>query len=248
MVTDRGEAYLKALGNPEGPHALASEWVGTSLAAWLGLPTFEFAIVPVDGVIEIPLGRGGHASPGPAFATRSEKGYPWSGGPKDLARVANLNAVAGLVVLDTWIRNRDRYCCGQGHVRCHPDNVFLSAHGAPAKKLVLKAVDHTHCFSGGGTLGPDLGRIDCIRDARVYGLFPAFRPHATYDAVVCWTEKLRTASEEDVQRIVDAIPREWEVDSATRQAMVRFVIERAGYVADTLPKALCSLLSRLWLP
>jgi hypothetical protein len=32
VETDQGEGYLKPLGNPEGPHVLACEWVGTQLA------------------------------------------------------------------------------------------------------------------------------------------------------------------------------------------------------------------------
>jgi hypothetical protein len=44
-MTDAGKAFVKTLGNPEGPAALISEWIGTRLAAWLGLPTFDIAIV-----------------------------------------------------------------------------------------------------------------------------------------------------------------------------------------------------------
>ena len=43
--TDAGEGFLKALCNPEGPHVLACELVGTLLAEWLGLPTLEHALV-----------------------------------------------------------------------------------------------------------------------------------------------------------------------------------------------------------
>ena len=35
--TDAGLAYLKALGNPDGPHALVKDLLGTHLAAMLGL-------------------------------------------------------------------------------------------------------------------------------------------------------------------------------------------------------------------
>ena len=41
--TDAGTAFLKAMGNRGGPHLLASEFVGTHLARWFGLPTFDFA-------------------------------------------------------------------------------------------------------------------------------------------------------------------------------------------------------------
>lgn len=41
VTTDAGPGYLKALGNRGGPHRLAADWVGTQLARWLGLPTFD---------------------------------------------------------------------------------------------------------------------------------------------------------------------------------------------------------------
>jgi hypothetical protein len=34
LVTDAGPAYIKALGNRQGPHPLACEWVGTQVARW----------------------------------------------------------------------------------------------------------------------------------------------------------------------------------------------------------------------
>ena len=49
VQTDQGEGYLKAMGNPEGPHVLACEWVGSQLARRLGLPTFiDFALIEVS--------------------------------------------------------------------------------------------------------------------------------------------------------------------------------------------------------
>jgi hypothetical protein len=47
VETDQGRGYLKALGNRAGPHALACEWVGTSLAGLLGLSTLDFALIDV---------------------------------------------------------------------------------------------------------------------------------------------------------------------------------------------------------
>ena len=70
-MTDVGKAYCKALGNRQGPHALACEWVGSQLAKWLGLPTFDFAIMELDDQEEIPLPRGGPAPPGPAVTRRT---------------------------------------------------------------------------------------------------------------------------------------------------------------------------------
>ena len=48
IVTDAGPAFIKVINNPLGPHVLVREWVGTSLAHWFGLPTFDFAILELD--------------------------------------------------------------------------------------------------------------------------------------------------------------------------------------------------------
>jgi hypothetical protein len=57
--TDAGLGYLKALGNREGPHVLACDLVGTHLAVKLGLPTFDYALVEVLEMDELPFFRGG---------------------------------------------------------------------------------------------------------------------------------------------------------------------------------------------
>src|SRR5881394_3598577 len=76
VVTDAGDACLKAINNPMGPQVLAREWVATQLAQWFGLKTFDFAIMNVDHDDEIPLREDLKAAPGPAFATRWVKGHP----------------------------------------------------------------------------------------------------------------------------------------------------------------------------
>lgn len=51
--TERGRFLVKLIHGPEGPRALAAEWLGTALASHLGLPTLELAQV----VVEAALGR-----------------------------------------------------------------------------------------------------------------------------------------------------------------------------------------------
>src|SRR5580658_3631262 len=79
VETDQGEGYLKPLGNPEGPHVLACECVGTQLARLLKLPTFDFALIRLTDLPEIRMADGKPAQPGPAFLTRAEPGMQWSG-------------------------------------------------------------------------------------------------------------------------------------------------------------------------
>jgi len=57
VETDSGPAYAKLSGNPEGPQALFCEYVGTRAAAWLGLPTFEVAVIEVTETELVTYGR-----------------------------------------------------------------------------------------------------------------------------------------------------------------------------------------------
>jgi hypothetical protein len=121
--TDAGEGYIKALGNAEGPHILACELVGSLLADWLGLSTLDFSLIDVTADDEIPFHGGGIANPGPAFISRAEQGITWGGTSNELKTVHNQLDISGLVILDTWVRNCDRYA-PEG-ARVNRDNVFF---------------------------------------------------------------------------------------------------------------------------
>lgn len=77
VTTDAGRAYIKPMGNRQGPHVLATDWVGTHLAKWFGLKTFDIAILMLDEGDVFDLPRGAKAEPGPAFASRAIAGDPW---------------------------------------------------------------------------------------------------------------------------------------------------------------------------
>jgi hypothetical protein len=239
VETDAGEGFLKALGNPEGPHALASEWVGTQLAHLLGLPTFEYAIVDVAKDDELPFQGGGRASPGPAFISRAERGTPWGGDAQALHRITNPDDVARLVVLDTWLRNRDRHSTDDnGRARVNYDNVWLSREGMSGKKFLLKAIDHTHCFASGGTLTTRLAHLDCIQDEAIYGLFPQFREMITEGALQAACDRLRGLQRAQFEPIVRAVPAAWAVATDVRVAWVELIERRAPFVADTIRDSL----------
>ena len=126
VETDCGSGYAKLLGNPEGPHVLACEVVGTRAANWLGLPTAEFAVVNVDQAHLVEFKDGTRSEAGPAFCSRLHRGATWGGTAEELEIVENPEAISGLVVLDTWLRNCDRYLPPRFNFR----NVFFSEEGA----------------------------------------------------------------------------------------------------------------------
>lgn len=228
VKTDASRGFLKAMGNPEGEHALACDWVGTQLAKWFGLPTLEQAIVEFDGIPEITLFNGSLAAKGPALVTRAIKGDNWSGEPRQLAKLVNTDDISRLVVFDTWILNRDRHSAN----RQNRDNVFLSAE---SNQIELLAIDHTHCFgTSGGELTERVAHIGNCKDSAVYGLFPEFKKFLKMDTVSQAVEQLARIDEATVKRIVADIPGQWHVPEKAKAALVSFLLQRAAYVADTI--------------
>ena len=240
IVTDAGPGFIKALGNEEGPHALACEWIGTKLAAWFGLLTFELALMDVEPIDEIPLGHGRRAEAGPAIVSRRERGHPWGGSADELNLIDNTQDVARLVVFDTWILNADRHPPDAASRRPNYDNVFLSEEDAGPERFLLKAIDHTHCLTGGRSIGADANRIDRVKDGRAYGLFPPFRPLITRKRVRSAAKRLCHLDVERVEAIIDSVPRSWEVSPPARRALLQLVCRRAAFVADNIERTLAS--------
>jgi hypothetical protein len=236
VTTDAGKGYLKALGNRGGPHYLAADWVATHLARWLGLATFEFAILEVTDLDEVLFANGKRAEPGPAFITREMIGNTWGGGPDSLKNLVNPEDLGKLVVFDTWTRNCDRHPPDLSTRKPNLGNVYLSIEDVPPGKQRLIAMDHTHCFNCGRDLDKNLSRIDLVKDDKIYGLFPEFIPYMADSSLrPAWeasVTQLNTLDRSEVDRIVRSIPDAWQVDPSGKTALTEQICQRASFVSS----------------
>jgi hypothetical protein len=233
VKTNATFAYLKAMGNRQGPHALASEWVGTSLAKLFGLSVPEFAILTLEEVDCYPLPRNARTEPGPAFVSRSVSGHTWDRSTEELRQLENLTDITRLVVFDNWVRNCDRHPTDLALRLPNWANVYIAETEHP-ERFHLFAIDHTHCFDCGRDLTRRLSEIGNVRDEGVYGLFPEFREFIDEGELVWCSGMLQSVTAEQVRAIVDAIPREWEVSADARAALVELIMRRAAYLADRI--------------
>lgn len=236
VQTDAGLAYLKALGNPDGPHALVKDLLGTHLAAMLGLPTFDYAVVEITDADELPFFRGGNAEPGPGFVTRGEEGSVWDGSPRLLGKIDNPDALSGLVVVDTWLRNTDRYYLPKNRVNW--DNVFFSKESTEDGKLSLRAMDFSHAIQYGGELTKAVNSISNVKDNAIFGLFPEFRKRLSQDAIHHYANILGDVSKLQLEDAVGLVPQQWHLDSHVRSALASYLYQRASYVAKTIESRL----------
>ncbi|MFO0795915.1 MAG: HipA family kinase [Gemmataceae bacterium] len=233
VKTDATYGYLKAMGNREGLHALATELVASSLAHWFGLSVPDFAVLPMTETDCYPLPRGAKVIPGPAFVSREQRGRPMARNDDDLDGLVNKADVTRLVVFDTWVRNCDRYPPADDSRKPNYRNVHMATTSRPGQYRLL-AIDHTHCFDRGRTLTPHIADIDKVRDDGVYGLFPEFLRFIDPGALAWCESTLRGLQADTVRAIVDEVPAEWEVGAAVRAALVDFLTRRAAYLVGKL--------------
>jgi hypothetical protein len=233
VVTDAGRGFAKFLGGKEGPHVLACESIGTQLAELLGLNTFDFTVFDYDGVPEIELNSGSLAQAGPAWVTRYESGFGWSGEEQDLKHLSNTEHLSGLVVLDTWTLNCDRYCPASNPTRINRHNVFFSMRAGEDVTTVL-AMDHSHILTCGRALTPKLNSIDQIKSENIFGFFPAFKKLVTASAVKSFCNRMGEISDQAIYDVVDGIPEPWLEDVSLRKIISRFLIDRRDYLATDL--------------
>jgi len=238
VMTDAGLGFLKGIGNPQGAQSLASELVGTELAAWLGLQTLEFAIVKVAPENELPMyGGKGNVQSGPAFISKKRPSVPLDGCNLLLSKLIRPSDVAKLVIFDTWVMNADR-CAPQDAPAAPPpsrDNLMFSPCGKGRYAMI--AFDHTHCFVE-GDLWEDLPNPGLIEKRGLYGLFPEFQPYITRKHVLEAVRRLEQLDRDTVEQIVQAVPRVWGLTTRMAEAWADLIYRRARFVADAVPNLL----------
>lgn len=234
IQTDAGVGYIKAINNPQGPHVLACDWIGTQLARRFGLHTFDVAIIDLTPGNEFPLTDNIFAAPGSAFVCREELGQVMDGW-RSLSNVENIGDIPRLIVFDTWVRNCDRYAPGlgrNGQARMNQDNVFLSIEGASQGKFILKAIDHGHIFTCGKPLNKKIAQIDIIREEKLYGLFPLFKDYVNVEQIEQASRVLKDIRSDLWDDLLHTIPSNWDVKDDAKEAINRFLLERARFLAD----------------
>jgi hypothetical protein len=140
--------------------------------------------------------------------------------------------IPGLVVLDTWLRNPDRYLVRAGWTRKNLRNVFLREGGVPRGLFRLLAIDHTHVIRQDGELTSLCLHIDRERDDIVYGLFPEFVNRIDREDLKPFVERLRHLGQtNEIDDLVRRTPKQWLPDGQVRQDLPGFLKRRATHVA-----------------
>jgi hypothetical protein len=198
------------------------------------LRTLEFCIITLTEDDLILLADGSRAHAGAAFITRYEDGIPWGGSKEELDFLINPADIGRLIVFDTWTRNCDRYMPRQDNPRVNRDNVYLSTQEAPKGRFLLKAIDHGCCFTCGRELTSKMSGLDLVQENRLYGRFPQFADRTNRIGMLQIVQEVEAITREDVEQILQQVPRGWDLSSAATGALCDFVCNRARYIREII--------------
>ena len=236
VQTKSGEkAVFKSPHNPVGTHALVCEFVGTSLARLLDIPTFTLNIFE-SNTLNILKGERFPNAPGDGVGIliKWESGATWKESPAVFSNIRNPKDITKIVFFDTWVRNKDHYF-PDDQVDPNYDNLFFSGNVLAKKDCVVKAIDHTEAFKTFDFwLSDEHFHDDAIKDPAVFGLFPEFRDILDKKTARETIAKLARIPCGNVHKIIDQLPVEWDFDQDKKDALFNFIMQRAEYVADTL--------------
>lgn len=231
--SDDGYYVVKFRNNPQGARILANELLGTRLAARMGLPTPEAAVVEVreDLIehtedLEIQLGRGRtRCMAGLQFGSR----YP--GAPartvvydflpdEQLREVVNLDDFHGMFVFDKWT------CNTNGR-----QAIFFRSPGESRYRAQM--IDHGFCFNACEWDFPDGALRGIYARHRVY---EAVRGIESFEP---WLTRVETRMDESIiGEMAGDIPPEWYgFDSEALDRLLKRLSRRRAIVRELILQA-----------
>lgn len=229
MRADDGHFYVvKFQNNPQHLRVLANELLATRLAGRVGLPVPVAEIVKVDGWLientpELRLDVAGVSSrlmPGLQFGARyvcdPAEGQVFDYLPESmLSRVRNLNAFAGMLVLDKWLGNAN----GR-------QAVFWKK--AQERKYTASFIDQGYCFNAGEWNFPD----SPLRG--VYSRNYVYRQVRGWESFEPWLSSVEKLSPAAVGDVADGVPPEWTGEWGALEKLVERIVARREKVRELI--------------
>jgi hypothetical protein len=204
MRADDGHFYVvKFQDNPQHLRVLANELLATRLAGRVGLPVPVTEIVKVDGWLientqELRVDTAGMSSRfqsglqfGARYVCDPAEGQVFDYLPESmLPKVRNLNAFAGMLVLDKWLGNAN----GR-------QAVFWKK--TQERRYTATFIDQGYCFNAGEWNFPD----SALRG--VYSRNAVYQQVSGWESFEPWLARVENFAAAAVREVAGEVPPEW---------------------------------------
>jgi hypothetical protein len=233
IAFDDGRDYVVKFFQSGFDKSLPNEWVSYCLARYLGLP------VPFARLVEIPEEFSSMIPDYDQFiptqfqfaslyVPNSLDGHQ----VKNVAGIVNAETLAGIILLDYWLGNRDRT----------RKNILLQEDTKDNYRLWI--IDHAEIL---GSYKWDISSLENLptglRKSAAQQLMAAFIEHE--DAFFEQLELIQTIPIFLIEEIVSTIPDDWMVTKEEKKAMVTMLLKRRK---KNLPKLLPRFIKKVYRP
>lgn len=227
--SDENFYVVKFMNNPQHLRVLANEFLATRLAENAGLPVPATEVVEVgewliEHTSELNIQLAGQSIPcqpglqfGSRYVVSPLEGQVFDYLPVEmLDRVRNLEAFAGMLVVDKWTGNANgRQATFWRKMR--------------ERKYTVSFIDQGYCFNAGEWTFPDSPMRGVYARNEVYagiGGWESFEP---------WLARIENIREDVVWATAGEIPPEWYgSDWGALERLARLLLDRRGVVRDLI--------------
>lgn len=231
FMCDDGRQYvIKFMSNPVGKMVLVHEHIANGLAKYLGLPVAEGQVVYlskdlIDQTTEI---KDFKVEPGPHFGCLYYENAVRPTSVNRIAKCKNLHQMAGVIVFDHWVRNRDR-----------GSNYFNLIIDEGETHNLLYMIDHAGCFFSSKRNSKRLNETAYYMDVFWGNLYEGFKPFLTDNKLFYrYISAIEQFPDEEIKHIVFSTPPEWESDEVELNALAGYLIDRKRNLRDPIKKLL----------
>lgn len=229
MRASDGHYYVvKFQNNPQHLRVLANELLATKLGELLGLPVPQVEVVNVDswliehtpelrielvhGVISCVAGL----QCGSRYVIPPAEGVIYDYLPETLLeRVRNLDAFAGVLILDKWTCNAD----GR-------QAAFWKK--SRERKFTVSFIDQGYCFNAGEWTFPD----SPLRG--VYGRNDVYRGVTGWNSFEPWLSRLQQLDEETLWHVAETVPPTWYGETCDMERLIEQLLKRRNRVPELI--------------
>lgn len=227
---DDGNTYVvKFPGNPEGEKALINEFIASNLCKYLNLPIMDYALINVkkenykkemeEDIIPIS---------GTAFGTIYNADLLTILNAGMIAKTRNNNDAIKILIFDLLIGNYDR----------NKGNLMINS---VSKELIM--IDHSHIF-GVGTLWDKYQLPRLTEEKFDISTLNKFNYINITDSLIkdkdfyCelnkFVQKVKNIKKEDIEKIMEKIPRDWKVSNTEKKLLIEYIMIRFSRINEIL--------------
>lgn len=214
-LSDGNKYLVKFKNNPQGTRVLVNDWVAGKLALLLGLPVAPFALVyfSKSHFNQFPELYKYGFKPGHQFASYLLKNCTGLWEPRNSGEIANLSVLPGVIVFDYWVNNYDR----------DTGNALLEK--VSENTCYLHLIDHGLCFPIGSWTKKNSQKVYVSildQDVHTWAVTRIDNPKD----LLKFTEKVLSLPSEQIYKVINSIPEDWNVSSSEKEAVYQYLITR----------------------